>query len=352
MQIAPRERVVRALLGEPVDRTPFTVYESKLPRCAVERLLRNRGLCVIDRTVDVLLTRRPDVPSKTTLYSEEDKDYRRTEYQTPFGTLWTVVQDLGYTHWCHKPLFAEPEDYRRLIFLVENEQYEPNYAAFSRAEALAGDDVFLRGGIGLEPLQTIIRWMGTERFCLEWMDRRDEALRLYEALARAARRRYRLLAESPALAFNYGGNVTVEIIGPQGFANYYAPHYNEAAEELHRTGKLIGTHLDGNNRLIAGLVRETALDYIEAFTPAPDTDMSLADACEAWPDKAIWANFPSSLHLASEAQITRTTCELIEAAQGHSRFLLGITEDMPEDRWQGNLQAILSGIEAFYGIGP
>jgi len=27
------------------------------------------------------------------------------------------------------------------------------------------------------------------------------------------------------------------------------------------------------------------LDYIEAFTPAPDTDMTLAAARKAWPDK-------------------------------------------------------------------
>lgn len=351
MQLTPRERVMRALHGEPVDITPFTIYENKLPRCTVERELRNRGLCVIDRRVDVVKTFRPDVRTVTTIYEEEGKTYRRTEHQTPYGTLTTVHQELGFTSWCQKYLFSEPEDYKRLVFLVENERYEPDYATYLKAQEVVGEDVFLRGTIALEPLQTIIRWMGTERFCLEWMDNRDEVLRLYEALVKAARRRYPLLAQSPVPAFNYGGNVTVEIIGPKGFADYYVPNYNEAAEELHKTGKLVGTHLDDDCKLIAELVRESALDYIEAFTPAPDTDMTLAEALDAWPDKALWINFPSSVHLASHEEIARTTRELLETARGHPRFLMGVTEDMPEDRWQENLWTIMAAIEGFHGAG-
>ena len=38
--------------------------------------------------------------------------------------------------------------------------------------------------------------------------------------------------------------------------------------------------------------------------------------------------------------IRRTTRELIQAARGTNRLIMGITEDMPPDRWQGNLMAI------------
>jgi hypothetical protein len=79
---------------------------------------------------------------------------------------------------------------------------------------------------------------------------------------------------------------------------------------------------------------------VEAFTPAPDTDMSLQDALEAWPDKVLWINFPSSLHLASIDKIKQTTRQIVELAHQTNRVIIGITEDMPPDRWQENLLAI------------
>lgn len=118
------------------------------------------------------------------------------------------------------------------------------------------------------------------------------------------------------------------------------PHYDEAAEVLHRKGKLLGSHLDGNNRVWADLVARSGLDYIEAFTPAPDTDMSLADARAAWPDKVLWINFPSSAHLAPIPAVEETTRQLLREAAPGNRFLVGITEDVPQERWRDNFQAI------------
>ncbi|NOZ64650.1 MAG: hypothetical protein GXO71_06965, partial [Caldiserica bacterium] len=75
MYLTPKERVVKALLGEKVDKVPFTVYETFLPRCAVERKLRNMGLCVVSRNVPVLQVLTPDVKVKETRYQEGGKHY-------------------------------------------------------------------------------------------------------------------------------------------------------------------------------------------------------------------------------------------------------------------------------------
>ena len=177
---------------------------------------------------------------------------------------------------------------------------------------------------------------------MEWSDNRDEILRLVDALTAKRREIYPICAESPALAFNYGGNVTPEIIGLERFEKYYVPHYNEAAEILHQKGKLIGVHFDANCRVIAKAIAATDLDYIEAFTPAPDTDMTLAEARRAWPEKVLWINFPSSVHLASLEKIRQTTQDLLDQAGSCENFIMGITEDVPEDRWRTNLLEISS----------
>ena len=177
------------------------------------------------------------------------------------------------------------------------------------------------------------------------MERRDEVLSLYEILVENRRRIYPLVAASPADHANYGGNVTPEIIGPRVFEEYYLPHYHEAAEVMHRHGKLIGCHFDANNRIIADAIARTPLDYIEAFTPAPDTDMTLAEARTAWPDKVLWINFPSSVHLQPDQAVVQKTCDLLEEAGHGDGLLVGITEDMPPERWERSCSAIMDGLD-------
>ncbi|MFH1615011.1 MAG: uroporphyrinogen decarboxylase family protein [Planctomycetota bacterium] len=348
LKLTPRQQVERALYGQDVDKIPFTVYANKLPRSLVERELRNMGLCVIEKSLDVLRVKRPDVKVLATQYVENGISYIRTDYDTPIGSLSEIWQEAGFTRWCTKRLFAGPDDYKKLFFIVDNERYEPDYKPFLNAQRQTGGDVFFRAAVGPEPLQAVIGWMGIERFGLEWMEHRDEVLKVYEALVSAARRRYSLLADSPALAFNYGGNVVAELISPRVFEQYYLPNYDEAAEKLHKTGKLIGSHFDGNCKAFAGLIHQSQLDYIEAFTPAPDTDMTLSEAILAWPDKCLWINFPSSVHLAPTEEIRNITRQILDTAAGHSRFLIGITENVPPDRWQQNFRTIAKTIDEYY----
>ncbi|MBI3944922.1 MAG: hypothetical protein HY321_03315 [Armatimonadetes bacterium] len=339
--MTPRQRVLAALRGEMADKVPFTAYECMIPQCTAERRLRNEGLCIVARTVPVVRTTTPNVRTETYTYEEKGVSYRRTIHRTPVGDLSTLARPVGFTSWHVERIFRKPEDYKPLLFMIRDRQCCPNYEEFLRAEADYGEDGFFRGGVGATPLHEImIGMMGVQKFAEEWVDRRDEVMKLYDALVAHLRRVYPLLADSPALAFNFGGNETGDVMGRERFARYVMPHYAECAEYLRKRGKLLGSHLDGNNRVWADLVAASALDYIEAFTPAPDTDMSLADARRAWPDKALWINFPSSVHLSSIETIEATTRRLLREAAPGDRFLVGITEDVPEERWRGNFLAI------------
>jgi hypothetical protein len=345
-RIGPKERVEAALRGGHADVVPFTVYQNMVPQCEAERRMRNRGLCIVCRP-GVFRTHRPNVKVTSEVYSENDERYTRTHYETPAGTLSTLRRAGGFTSWAREKMFKTPDDYKAIRSLLEDERYEPWYDDFARLEARMGGDAILRASLGLEPLQQLISsdLMGMEDFCIQWMDNRDEVLELYEAIVRNRRKVYPLVAESPALHANYGGNVVPEIIGLETFERYYVQHYNEAAEVMHRHGKLIGCHFDANCRLLAEAIAGTALDYIEAFTPAPDTDMTLAEARAAWPDKVLWLNFPSSVHLAPDTEVERATCEMLDSLDRPDGLIMGITEDMPPERWQGSCSAIMDGLE-------
>ena len=350
MPISPRERVEAVLRGQGADQVPFTCYESKLPQCAVERKLRNDGLCIMNRMYPGFSTATPNCKYKSISYSDPDtgKGLVKGIVETPLGELTTLTEPAGFTSWHHERMFKSPEDYARIIALVNDTQYSPAYDTVAKAQAWLGDDVFLRGGIGYEPLQAIIySYMGVDTFSIEWADRRDEVMRLHDAIVEMNRRAYKVAADSPHLVIQYGGNVSPEIVGRKRFEELIVPQYNELGEMLHARGKLLLVHLDANCGPLKEAIADSAIDIVEAFTPAPDTDMSVADARVAWPDKVLWINFPSSVHLSSESVIYETARQIIADDAGAQKLLIGITEDVPADRWQMSFQTIARAIQDF-----
>ena len=347
VRLTPKARVTKALRGGHTDVVPFTVYEYKLPQCELERELRNRGLCILERRVRVYTSRRPNCKMTQQVYWEDDKRFTRTHWETPGGTLTMLYEAADFTSWAHEKMFKTPDDYKAILALIQDERYEPRYDEFLRRQRELGEDAILRAGFGLEPLQTLIsgNLMKMEDFCIQWMDNRDEILKLYDAIVENRRKVYPLVAESPALHANYGGNVVPEIVSPEMFREYYTPHYNEAAEVMHAHGKLIGSHFDDDCGKLAHLIGETELDYVEAFTPAPDTDMTLREAREAWPDKTLWINFPSSVHLKPDDEVKAFTVEMLNALDDIDGLLVGITEDMPPERWLYSCKAIMDGLD-------
>jgi hypothetical protein len=226
---------------------PFTVYESHLPTCAAERRLRNDGVCIVQRHPSVYTVACPHVTEEQVYFIGADGYERvRRVLHTPTRTLTMVGRicppgtsrlDLVMprTIWREERLFNGPEDYEALEFAIRDREYSPNYEAFSAQMEMMGGDAIMRASIGYSPLQEIIYvLMGLECFALEWADRRDRVMRLYDALTDDRRQRYPLVAESPALIANYGGNVSPEVVGRERFERYILPHYDEAAETLHR----------------------------------------------------------------------------------------------------------------------
>lgn len=347
MTTTPYQLVMAALRGERPKKIPFTVYENKIPRCTLERELRNRGLCIVKRITSYKL-RTPNIEVKSYRYTDErGRGLIRTIYTTPYGDLTTLAEPSGFTTWRHEYMFKSPEDYKKILFMINDTIVEPNYEAAAKTVTDLGEDFIVRDNLCLEPLQSLISssYMRMEDFCIEWMDNRDEILKLYEAFVQLARKIYPIVADGPLEFANYGGNVVPQIIGVENFKKYYLPHYNEAAEILHKKGKLIGCHLDADNTLIMDTIAETDLDYIEAYDPGMSPPVK--EARKVWPDKVLWLNWPSSWHLFPADEVRDRTLALIEeAAPGHG-FIIGITEDMPEDRWRQNFVAIMDGIDEY-----
>ena len=289
--LTPRQRVMNVLRGEPVDMVPFTVYEHFVKPCTQERILREQGMCVVWRTTSYRKYYK-DVEIKSVHYQEPGtgRQMVRTEYQTARGVLTELRAEMTDTWWIVEYPFKSPDDYPALRALFESVRVEPAYEAAAAAERDLGEDYFVRDAIPREPLQGLISggFLNPQEFALQWYDNRDELLALFDLSVKINEQCYDLIANGPLETANYGGNVTPQIIGPEVFRQYYMPHYEAAADILHRAGKLIGCHYDADNTPIMDDIAKTKLDYIEAYDPSCSPGLEEAFAC--FGDKALWIN--------------------------------------------------------------
>ena len=343
--MTPKQRVMNILRGRGADRVPFTTYEFNLRMGGAELTLRNRGVLPEKRTRSYTI-HTPNVNVKTYGYDDNGRHMVKTAFETPYGILTTLTEPKGWTTWNHEYMFKSPDDYKALAFMIKDGVVTPDYGPVLRLIKDSGDGALVRDNMPLEPLQTIMRgYMGTEAFCYEWMDNRDEVLKLYELVVELNRKTYPVVADGPLEYANYGGNVVPQIIGSECFVKYYTPNYNEAAEVLHKKGKLIGSHHDSEMGPIMKELGETDLDYIEAYDPL--CSPPVAEAKKHFGGKTLWINWPSGWQPESRAFKIERTLEMLRQAEPGG-FIIGITENIPDDIWEEHFTAIMDAIDIYY----
>lgn len=340
------QRLEAVFAGEMIDCVPFALKGWRIPQCEAERALRNQGMCIFDAR-SVYRTHSPNVQSETLHFTREGIGYQRTTIKTSKGELSTLNRQVAAdqverTTWQMEWPFKGPEDYAALRAMVSDRRYTPSYEGFLKAREQLGGDAYFKTIAPGCPLHDIMySFMGLEIFSIEWEERRDEVLALHQAMSENISPLWEIIARSPARVVQSGGNYAPSVLGRERFVEYVMPHWEEAAAPLRQRGKMLGSHLDADNQLWAAEVAAAPLDWIEAFSPTPDTDMSVAQARAAWPGKVLFLNFPSAVHLESPQAIAATTRQLLREAAPGDRFIVGITENVPEDQWRVSFATIL-----------
>lgn len=349
--LTPKERVMRAMRKQEPDKTPFTIYTTQIGTTAVERELRNRGMCILHRRIQSyrLFYKNTDV-KEIRWVTEDGREFLKHIYGTPYGEMTTLREKrvgTGFTYWIKEHMFKSEEDYKKLYHLISNTVVIPDYANLANAMKEFGDDVLVYDNLSYEPLQNLIVWeyMDPETFSYEWKDNRDEILKLVDAFTALTREIYKVVVDGPCEVAQFGGNITPEIIGPKLFREYYMPHYYEAAEIFHKKNKLLGSHFDANNEPIMDLITESPLDYVESYDPvmSPGVDVAM----EKLKNKTICINWPSGWHNRPLEEIPQLTMDLIKQADP-SRFVIGISENVPPDRKHAVYSKIMDGIDEYW----
>lgn len=346
------EKIRAVFEGKFVDRVPFALKGWRIPKCEMERILLKEGMCIIDSR-GVYKSVSPNVETESQTFEKNGAVYHKTTIKTAKGELSSLTKRIPSaktesTSWRVEMMFKSPEDYDVVEFVMTDRQYSPNYESFLKAQEQSSGKAFFKTTAPGSPLHTIMyNIMGLETFSIEWSERRDRVIALHDAMAENQREIYSIIAKSPAKVVQCGGNYCPEVLGKKRFVDYVLPHWEEITSILHEGDKMVGCHLDANNKLWAKEVGDSELDWIEAFTPSPDTDMSVAEARKMWPGKVLFINFPSSIHLEESSVVEETTKQILSEAAPGDRFIVGITENVPENRWRESFYTILKTINKF-----
>lgn len=106
----------------------------------------------------------------------------------------------------------------------------------------------------------------------------------FRALEACHERLMAVINASPVRIINFGENVHAGTLSPDLFLRYHLPACQRRCDMLHRAGKFVYSHWDGDCGPLLPYAHETGLDGIEAITPRPQGDVTLEQMKEGLGD--------------------------------------------------------------------
>jgi len=335
--MTPRERVLAALKGEPVDKIPFTAYDILVPKGRLGEELKKMGLTPV-HGVSVFREKWTNVRVRYT----QRGDYVYTVYETPVGSVTAKhrvnLQPGTGDYWTVEHPIKRPEDYKVIDYIYRNAVIEPlrDEEVLDQMSRF-GEDCVVRAWVDRTPIQKmLIELAGYRRLSVDLYRSPEFVDELYETLTDRLEKMCEIVSESPVELVWCGDNVNGIVLGPKVFEKYHLPIYRRMASILRRGGKTLMVHMDGKLNCLKHLIPASGLEVIEAFTPPPMGDLPVGEARSLWGEGVkIWINFPETVLLGDEGYVRRYTSNLLREIAPGRGFLIGITEDIApgyEDR--------------------
>jgi len=348
-----RERILAALHHQHPDSIPWTIYQGLLPEGEFAHTLMCKGLAVDVCWASVCNITRPNV--KVVESTAGRTIYRK--YITPIGNLTSVhrlttLRPDRETIWTVEYPVKDISDYAVAEFMVKDQEFVPRDDVYLEQDRRLDGQGIVTVDTGLTPLQEMLTdFLGYRRFGIDQHRHPREFDHLYDAFWESCETLHRIAANSKAEACHCSDTMNARVISPTLFEKYFMPFYEVVTNILHARNKIYLVHMDGVLSQLKGLIAGTKIDVIEAFTPSPLGDLSLAEAREAWKDKVIWANFPENIFLMGTEETRQYTMALLRQAAPGDNFLLGITEDIEPHIIEESLMAVTEAVNK-YGAYP
>lgn len=344
-----RDRLLAVLQGRELDRVPFIQYDNMAPNEEVWSLVGRENVGLL-RWSGIHGTQAPNCSWDTVPIERKDHRGQRRTLHTPAGDLTEefVSEPALGTMSRHERFVKEPKDYLALRAYLRDVIVTDDTAHFLRDWQQLGEDGLPHISLMRTPFQQMwIEWANLDDFCAHLADCPEIVEECMSLMADIIRRVLEIARTVDLPYVVFGDNITAPIIGEKLFRQWCVPSYNLAAEMLAERGTPVFVHMDGDLKPLWKAIGESGVGGIDSFSPPPDNDTTPAEATGMWPNMRIFANFPSSVHLAPPEHIHRRASEILDEAGHSGRLVMAISENMPPDAWKTSYPEIVRAIGEF-----
>lgn len=221
--------------------------------------------------------------------TEEELDGMRALYRLkcPKGEISCVMRGNSSNEgrYYEKWWVSDEEELKILEWIDGRAEWEYDHEKYlellSEWDGLGAPTIFMPR-IGIQHLYTVA--MGYINTSYALADYPDTVKKYCESMESRQEGLIEEINSSSIDIINYGDNLHDGYLPPELFKEYVLPVYQRRGELLHRGGKFVHSHWDGNVKRILPYAQECNLDGIEAITPAPQGDVTPAEVKKALGD--------------------------------------------------------------------
>lgn len=348
-----KERILNAIAGREVDRTPFSPFlifwwESQTAQ------VRDRGELAMYRQLGADPLIRGHYPThKATdpfrdlfLVDANRKNCEITEkivgkekirrYETKVGTITSKFMfDPNMKAWflVEHPL-KKAEDYKTLQYIMENTELILNPEGFNSIVRECGDEVLVAGRLVPDhktAFQAMVEhWAGTAGF-IDMLDEEEDLVEeTMDVIRDMNRRSVQLCAQTDAEVFISFEDSSTTNYSPWMYEEYAVSELNEWCDILHKENKLVIQHACGHIKHLLPAIAKSRIDCLESVTPLPTGNVTMEEVAAALPERIsiIGGIDPMMLLNADLETLERYVRQLLDTMKGRS-YILSNSDSCP-----------------------
>ena len=261
----------------------------------------------------------------------------RTEITTPAGSLHEerVFNPASYSYTIRRHLLQSVEDFRIIEVLMDSLECVPRWERYKAWADALGEFGFPYCQLPYSGLGYLIsRNYGVEKTVYSVFDNPDEVGSLVNSVNSRNLEILDAIIDGPFQVLIISDNFDSNVQTPDLFNTYSRQYYTEVAGRLHKKGKYLAVHVDGEMRGALTLMRECGVDCIDAATPHPMFSLTPAEArAEAGDDMILSGGIPATVFgcQGTDAEFVESVRRWLETKTVSPRLILAAGDQVPTD---------------------
>lgn len=338
--MTPKERILAALRGQAVDRTPWSPFLAYWWEAQGDEVTHQGQLRYMESLgADPMLRGfgaawRAEYPG-VQIRTEEKSGWRHEIWETPVGNL-----TMGYRHsgsgntWflVEHPI-QKIEDFKILNWIYEHAKVFAD-GEIDKVWRETGERGLILPILGTEYktcFQSLVeKWVGTQNLVYFLMDEPEAVEDCLEIMRSVSDRTVELSASCAAEGFIFWEDSSTTNVSPAMFDKYTAPEIRTWGETLKRAGKLLVHHACGHLAHLLPLMAKLPIDAIESISPPPTGNIDIGPAFKMVPEHIAFIGGiePVFFQNCTEDQLKERVLELQSIARGR-RYVLANSDSCP-----------------------